>query len=114
MAGLPGGFFSDRKSQFGSRYYGMENVVIYSGQKEYLTTIGYIFGAFGNFRVIWYIFPSFGTLYQEKSGNPAGWSNIWRTVFKRRRRIAAIRYFRKVATKFLSQKMILRILGPNF
>jgi hypothetical protein len=28
------------------------------------------YGHFGNFLVIWYIFPRFGALYQEKSGNP--------------------------------------------
>jgi hypothetical protein len=27
--------------------------------------------------VIWYIFPRFGTLYQEKSGNPAVESILW-------------------------------------
>jgi hypothetical protein len=37
---------------------GMENVVIYSGHFEYFTTIAYILGAFGNFVVIWYIFPA--------------------------------------------------------
>jgi hypothetical protein len=26
---------------------------------------------FGNFVIIWCIFPRFGTLYLEKSGNPA-------------------------------------------
>jgi hypothetical protein len=33
--------------------------------------ICYIFWSFGNFVVIWYIFTRFGTLCQEKSGNPA-------------------------------------------
>jgi hypothetical protein len=50
---------------------GMENVALYSGHFEYFMTIGYIYWAFGNFVVIWYIFPRFGILYQEKSGNPA-------------------------------------------
>jgi hypothetical protein len=57
---LPDGFFSDQKSQFGYilEDRGMENVVIYSGHFEYFTTIAYILGAFGNFVVIWYIFPA--------------------------------------------------------
>jgi hypothetical protein len=29
-----------------------------------------IFWPFGSIVVIWYIFPHFGILYQEKSGNP--------------------------------------------
>jgi hypothetical protein len=65
-AGLPDGFFSDQKSQFGYILEGLrkDNVVIYSGHLEYFTTIGYILWSFDIF------FPSFGTLYQEKSGHP--------------------------------------------
>jgi hypothetical protein len=61
--GLPDGFFSDQKSQFGYilEDLGMENVIIYSGQLEYFTTIGYIIWQFDNFVVIWDIFPRFGT-----------------------------------------------------
>jgi hypothetical protein len=44
---------------------------VYSGHWEYLTTIGYFLWTFGNFEVVWYIFPCFGILYQEKSGNTA-------------------------------------------
>jgi hypothetical protein len=33
--------------------------------------ISYILWPFGNVVVIWYIFPHFGILYKEKSGNPA-------------------------------------------
>jgi hypothetical protein len=42
--GLPDGFFSDQKYQFGKilEDLGMENVVIYSGHSEYFMTIGYI------------------------------------------------------------------------
>jgi hypothetical protein len=32
--------------------------------------VGIFYGNLGIFVVIWYIFPRFGTLYQEKSGNP--------------------------------------------
>jgi hypothetical protein len=48
---------------------GMENVVKKCGRLEYLITIGYILLAFGNFVVNWHIFPRFGILRQEKSGN---------------------------------------------
>jgi hypothetical protein len=32
--------------------------------------------AFGDFEVIWYSFPRFGKLRQEKSGNPAQRSSV--------------------------------------
>jgi hypothetical protein len=50
---LPDGFFSDQKSQFGHilEDLRMENVVVYSGNLEYFTTLGYILWAFGNFVV---------------------------------------------------------------
>jgi hypothetical protein len=52
---------------------GIENAVLYSGHLQYFTPSGYIlhtYGHFGDFVVIWYIFPRFGILYQTKSGNP--------------------------------------------
>jgi hypothetical protein len=74
--GLPDGFFSDQKSQFGyimkDQYifggYILENAVKYSSHLEFFTTIGYIlwdifFSHFG-------FFPGLGMLFQEKSGNP--------------------------------------------
>jgi hypothetical protein len=48
----------------------MENASIFSGHLEYFTVISYILWPFGNIVVIWYIFPHFGKLCQEKSGNP--------------------------------------------
>jgi hypothetical protein len=48
----------------------MENAVIYSDHMEYFTTIWYILWDIGYFLVIWYIFPLFGILYKETSGNP--------------------------------------------
>jgi hypothetical protein len=44
-SGLPDSYFSNQKSQFGYilEDLGMENVVIYSGHLEYLTTIGYMY-----------------------------------------------------------------------
>jgi hypothetical protein len=50
----------------------MENAGIFYGLLEYFTVMWYILWPFGNVVVIWYIFPRFGTLYKEKSGNPAG------------------------------------------
>jgi hypothetical protein len=43
---------------------------------RYFTAIGNIFGHLVYFVVIWYIFPRFGILYLEKSGNPAGDANL--------------------------------------
>jgi hypothetical protein len=42
---------------------------------ESITAIGYILWPFGNLVVIWYIFPRFGILHPEKSGNP-GWDPL--------------------------------------
>jgi hypothetical protein len=51
--------------------FGVENVGILSGHGDILQLyeIG-ILWQFGDFVVIWYIFPHFGILYQDKSGNP--------------------------------------------
>jgi hypothetical protein len=71
--GLPNGKFSNQKYQFGEilEGLGMENVGMFYGQLEY-------FGPFVIFYnhlvlgivIIWCIFPRFGILCQEKSGNP--------------------------------------------
>jgi hypothetical protein len=47
----------------------MENAGIFYGHLEYFTAIWYILWPFGNVVVIWYMFPRFGILCQEKSGN---------------------------------------------
>jgi hypothetical protein len=47
-----------------------ENAGIFYGHLEYFTVIWYILWTFGNVVVTWYIFPRFGILCQEKSGNP--------------------------------------------
>jgi hypothetical protein len=47
----------------------MENVSSF-GRLEYFTVIWYILRSFGNVVIIRYIFRHFGTLCQEKSGNP--------------------------------------------
>jgi hypothetical protein len=48
----------------------MENAGIFYGHLEYFTVIRYILWPSGHVVVIWYIFPRFGKLRQEKSGNP--------------------------------------------
>jgi hypothetical protein len=48
----------------------MQKVGIFYAHLECITAICYILWSFGNFVVIWYIFPRFGTLCQEKSGSP--------------------------------------------
>jgi hypothetical protein len=54
----------------------IENIIILYGHLEYTTAIWNILRPFGIFYghwylvVIWYIYPHFGMLYQEKSGNP--------------------------------------------
>jgi hypothetical protein len=50
----------------------MENADIFYGHLKYSTVIWYILWLFGNVVVIRYIFPLFGKLCQEKSGNPDG------------------------------------------
>jgi hypothetical protein len=50
-------------------FLGVESVVIFSGHLEYYTTIWYILWLLGNFVILWYIFPRFVILYQERYGN---------------------------------------------
>jgi hypothetical protein len=48
----------------------MKNAGIFYYHLEYFTVIWYILRPFGNVVVIRYIFPRFGILCQELSGNP--------------------------------------------
>jgi hypothetical protein len=48
----------------------MENIGIFYGHLEHILAIGYIILPFGNQVVFWYIFPRFGALHRDKSGNP--------------------------------------------
>jgi hypothetical protein len=48
----------------------MENLGIFYDHLVYFTAIEKIIGRMVYFVVIWCIFPRFGVLYQEKSGNP--------------------------------------------
>jgi hypothetical protein len=54
----------------------MENAGIFYGHLEYFPVIWYILRPFGNVVVIWYIFPRFGVLFQEKSGNPGSTTQL--------------------------------------
>jgi hypothetical protein len=54
----------------------MENAGIFYGNLEYFTEIWWILRPIGNV-VIWYIFPRFGILYQEKAGNPDALSFVF-------------------------------------
>jgi hypothetical protein len=47
----------------------MEKVGIFFGHLEHFMAIWNTLWPFGNLVVIWYIFPRFGTLCQEQSGN---------------------------------------------
>jgi hypothetical protein len=76
VAGLPDGLFSNKKSKFGEIFGGSCN-----GRCWYiLCTLGPFYGLLLYFMDIWYslwefgiLFPRFGILYQEKSGNPCWW-----------------------------------------
>jgi hypothetical protein len=47
----------------------MENAGIFYGHLEYFMVSWYILWSFGNVEVIWFIYPRFDILCQEKSGN---------------------------------------------
>jgi hypothetical protein len=49
-------------------------LVYFVAISDILRPFGIFCGHFGYFMVIWYIFPRFGMLYKEKSGN-SGQSN---------------------------------------
>jgi hypothetical protein len=53
----------------------MENVGTFYGHLEYNTDVWHILEPFDNLVAIWYIFPRFGILHQEKSGNPGSIPN---------------------------------------
>jgi hypothetical protein len=47
----------------------MKVVSIFYGHLVFLRPFGILYGHLVHFKVIWYIFPRFGMLYQGKSGN---------------------------------------------
>jgi hypothetical protein len=64
--------FQTKKSQFASilECLAIENLGEFYDRLVYFTAIGNILFPLGIFVVIWYIFPRFGILDLEKSGNP--------------------------------------------
>jgi hypothetical protein len=58
----------------------VENVGTFYYHLEYITAIWYILGPLSNLEVSGYIFPRFGILYQEKSGNPDVHGKIRRSL----------------------------------
>jgi hypothetical protein len=54
----------------------IENVGVFYGHLQYFTAIWNLLWPLGNVGVVWYVFASFGTLCQEKSGNPAGFPDL--------------------------------------
>jgi hypothetical protein len=78
--GLPDGFFSKQipiwvnfwGPQMGKYLYifRWENIYIFYGHLDYFKDIWDILWPFGTFSVHWVHFSGFGTMNQEKSGNP--------------------------------------------
>jgi hypothetical protein len=71
--GLPDGIFSNQK-KLGSILEGlaMENVGLFYGHLDYIF-YGHLVYFVACWNILWsigYIFPGFGTLWQEKSGTP--------------------------------------------
>jgi hypothetical protein len=64
--GLPDGFFSNQKFQFGKNFQGLrlENVNIFYGHSEYFMDIWNILLPFGTFCVHLLHFSSFGIMHQ--------------------------------------------------
>jgi hypothetical protein len=74
--GLPEWYILTPKYQFGipiSEGGEMENIGIFCGHLDYFTTTRYLCATYGPLVYFWaiiYIFSSFGTLHEEKSGHP--------------------------------------------
>jgi hypothetical protein len=71
IPGLPDGLVSNQKSQFGYVLEGVaiEKIAVFYDQSVFML-LEIFYGHLVYFVVIWYIFPCFSILYQEKSGNP--------------------------------------------
>jgi hypothetical protein len=65
-------YFNTKNPNLGTFWRASEwnRLVIFFVHLEYSMAIRYISLPFGNIVAIWYIFPRFGTLCQEKSGIP--------------------------------------------
>jgi hypothetical protein len=62
--------FQTKNPNLGKLWRAMEDVGIFYGHSVHFTVSCFILWIFGIVMVIWHIFPRFGILYQEKSGNP--------------------------------------------
>jgi hypothetical protein len=74
VSGLPDGVFSNQKIPIWKIFKGldMENLGIFVASWNILQRFGIFYGRLVIYIVaMWYISPRFGTLRQEKSGNPA-------------------------------------------
>jgi hypothetical protein len=72
-AGLPDGIFSNQKLSYLGKFWRVlqwKMLVNYMAIPSIFLRFGIFCGRFVYFMVIWDIFQHFGTLYQEKSGNP--------------------------------------------
>jgi hypothetical protein len=67
-AGLPEGIFQTKNPNLGKFWRDLQCC---TAIKYNVSAICYILWPFGKLVVIWYIFPRFGIMYREKSGNPA-------------------------------------------
>jgi hypothetical protein len=79
---MPDGLFSNQKLLEGPA---MEHVGIFYVHLVYLCILRpseIVYGHLVYFSPFWYIFPRFGMLYQEKSGNPEHDSAAWRGVMQ--------------------------------
>jgi hypothetical protein len=65
--------FQTKNPNFGKflKVFAMENVGKLFAHLVYFTALEIFYGHLVYFLVIWYIFPRFGMLYQEKSGSLA-------------------------------------------
>jgi hypothetical protein len=70
-AGLPDGICTFKPKIPILECNGMEKDGILNGHLVYIMTIWYIIRPFGNLEAVWHIFPRFGILCHEISGNPA-------------------------------------------
>jgi hypothetical protein len=71
QTGLPDGIFSNQKPHKFWCVLQWKMLVYLMDIRPILQAFDMFYGHLVYFVVIWYIFPRFGMLYQEKSGNPA-------------------------------------------
>jgi hypothetical protein len=72
-------YFKSKNINFGVFWKALEwkFLVYFMANCCILWAFVYILWPFGNFVIFGYIFPRFGMLYQEESGNPDHWLRCW-------------------------------------